>query len=205
MAWFRWRRQGAQPYGAVTEEERIARYVYLLNTLPASVIEKAHASAFKEFSPEKRRAMFEELRPFMSEAERQQAPQPALLASVMGRVSAARRASGGVDDAEAESGETDRPAAADIRRANWPLQDTSLMTSLAVYFMASHAVTSYYTIGAGALMLSSEPAWVGDLGDTGSAGAGSFDGGGGFGGGFDGGGGFDAGGFGGFDGGGGFG
>ena len=30
-----------KPYAAVTDEERIARYVYLLNTLPPQVVESA--------------------------------------------------------------------------------------------------------------------------------------------------------------------
>ncbi len=55
---------------ALTDEERIGRYVYLLNTLPASVIERAHAKAFQDLPPEQRRAMFDQLRPFMSESER---------------------------------------------------------------------------------------------------------------------------------------
>ena len=33
-----------KPYEAVTEEERISRYVYLLNTLPASVVEEFPAT-----------------------------------------------------------------------------------------------------------------------------------------------------------------
>ena len=45
----------------LTDEERIARYVYLLNTLPASVIESAHAKAFEDVPPERRREMFEQL------------------------------------------------------------------------------------------------------------------------------------------------
>ena len=49
------------PYAALTDEERISRYVYLLNTLPASVIESAHAKAFEDVPPERRREMFEQL------------------------------------------------------------------------------------------------------------------------------------------------
>jgi len=63
-------RRRKNPYAAVSEEEQIARYVYLLNTLPASVIESAHAAAFKDLSAAQRREMFEQLRPFMSDAER---------------------------------------------------------------------------------------------------------------------------------------
>ncbi len=71
---------------AVTEEERIARYVYLLNTLPASVIESAHAAAFADVPAQRRREMFEQLRPFMSESERSASPEdPHVLARLVRR------------------------------------------------------------------------------------------------------------------------
>lgn len=61
-------RRRRTPYEASTDEERIARYVYLLNTLPASVIESAHASAFADVPPERRREMFDQLRPFLADS-----------------------------------------------------------------------------------------------------------------------------------------
>ena len=75
-----------RPYAALTDEERISRYVYLLNTLPASVIESAHAKAFEDLPPEQRREMFEQLRPFMSEDEREAASDdPTVLAKLVRR------------------------------------------------------------------------------------------------------------------------
>ena len=47
----------------------MSRYVYLLGSLPTSVIEKAHAQAFKDLPREKRRELFEELRPFLADGE----------------------------------------------------------------------------------------------------------------------------------------
>nr|BFF11195.1 hypothetical protein GCM10025699_24980 [Microbacterium flavescens] len=61
-------------YAALSDEERIGRYVYLLNTLPASVIEKAHASAFSDVPAERRREMFEQLRPSSPTRSRTQHP-----------------------------------------------------------------------------------------------------------------------------------
>ncbi|HEX7346205.1 MAG TPA: hypothetical protein VF253_05400, partial [Candidatus Limnocylindrales bacterium] len=55
-------RRRKNPYAAASEEEQIARYVYLLNTLPASVIESAHATAFQDVPVQRRREMFEQLR-----------------------------------------------------------------------------------------------------------------------------------------------
>ena len=79
-------RRRKTPYGAVTDEEQIARYVYLLNTLPASVIESAHAAAFADLTPAQRREMFEQLRPFMSDAERTaSADDPHVLAKLVRR------------------------------------------------------------------------------------------------------------------------
>ena len=74
------RRRQREPYAAVTEEERMARYVYLLATLPPTVIQRAHEAAFGRLPLERRQEMFEKLRPFMSERERVRDPQPALLA-----------------------------------------------------------------------------------------------------------------------------
>ena len=96
MALFR--RHKKRPYAALSDEERIARYVYLLNTLPASVIESAHAKAFEDVPPERRREMFEQLRPFMSETEQAAASDdPTVLARLIRRAEehrAERKASG---------------------------------------------------------------------------------------------------------------
>ncbi|KAF2413731.1 hypothetical protein B1729_08270 [Microbacterium sp. B35-04] len=214
------RRRG--PYRAATEEERISRYVYLLGTLPASVIESAHASAFKDLPPERRRELFEQLRPFLAESERDVAAEdPSVIAKLVRRAEehrAARAADAGTDAAARAAADPARTAVAvddgdprdgvDVQRM---LLNVGVMTIVAQQFLLSSSVAAYYTVGAGSIGIGSEPAWVGETYDPGAAG---FDGGGGAGGydagggGYDGGafGGFDAGGFGGgFDGGGGFG
>lgn len=184
-------RRSRKPYAAVTEEEQIARYVYLLNTLPASVIESAHSAAFKDLSAAQRREMFEQLRPFLSDAERNaSADDPHVLAKLVRRAEERRAANETPLDPRAV------------------MTQTGVMSLVASQFLLTSSVSAYFTVGAGSLMIGDQPGWVGDTFDPGSAGGidaagfGGYDGGGGFDGGY--GGGFDGGGFGGgFDGGGG--
>ncbi|PZU37793.1 MAG: hypothetical protein DI573_10940 [Microbacterium sp.] len=182
----------------------MSRYIYLLGTLPAEVIEKAHAAAFRELSARERREMFDRLRPFMSEQEQEQAharrPQPALMAGMLRRLSAANGGTTAVRDREGAT------AVDDPRRAfEDSLQVNAITAAVAHNFILSAVVVSYFASGAGAATLSGEPEWVSDLAASDPAGAGY---GGGSYGGYDGGGaagGYDGGGFiGGFDGGGGF-
>jgi len=208
-------RRRKNPYAAASEEEQIARYVYLLNTLPASVIESAHASAFADLSAAQRREMLDRLRPFMSDAERTaSADDPGLLAKLVRRAEERRaaRAPGETPDAEAEASVRTATAIADPNYVDprAVMMQTGVMSLVAYQFLLTSSVSAYFTVGAGSLMIGDQPGWVGDAFDPGSAGGidasgfGGFDGGGYDGGSF--GGGFDGGGFGGgFDGGGGFG
>ncbi|MEV4688121.1 hypothetical protein [Microbacterium sp. LWH3-1.2] len=197
MAVFSRFRRRKTPYGAATEEERIARYVYLLNTLPASVIESAHASAFADVSPERRREMFEQLRPFLADSERGAAAEdPTVIARLVRRAEEHRalRAAAAADADAAARSSTD-PARTvvgvddrDPRDGVDPramLINVGVMTIVANQFLLSSSVAAYYTVGAGSLQIGEGPAWIGETYDPGSGG---FDGGGGSG--FDGGGGF---------------
>ncbi len=214
MALFRRHRS---PYTALSEEERIARYVYLLNTLPAAVIESAHAKAFADLPPERRREMFEQLKPFMSETERAAASDdPTVLARLVRRAEehrAQRAAAGGTDAAASvvtATRESDDPRDAVDPRAM--LLNIGVITLVAYQFLLSSAVSSYFVYGAGSLELAGQPEWVAQTFDPGTAGVdpnagsgGDFGGGGIDGSGFNGGefgGGFDGSGFGGggFDG-----
>jgi hypothetical protein len=209
-------RRRKDPYRAATEEEQISRYVYLLNTLPASVIESAHATAFRDVPLARRREMFEQLRPFMSDAERTAEPgDPHVLAKLVRRAEerrAERAAASQGPDAAAEASVRTATATAEhdpVADARDLMLRNGVMALVAYQFIASNSVIAYFTVGAGSLGVADQPAWVGDTFDPGSSGGmdtggvGGADGGGGFdGGGF---GGFDGGGFGGFDGGGGFG
>ncbi|MET0780776.1 MAG: hypothetical protein ABWZ16_04555 [Microbacterium sp.] len=212
-------RRRKEPYRAVGEEEQISRYIYLLNTLPPRVIENAHASAFQDVPADRRREMFEQLRPFMSDDERHAKPgDPHVLAKLVRRAEERRaeraEANGGAAAEGAASTKTMTAAAE--RNENVDPRDvmmhSGVMALVAYQFLATSAVNSYFTVGAGSLVIGDQPGWVGETFDPGSTGidaagfGGGYDGGGG---GYDGGGfggGFDAGGFGGgFDGGGGFG
>ena len=200
-------RRRRTPYRAVTEEERIARYVYLLGSLPASVIESAHASAFADLPPERRREMFEQLRPFLAESERDAAAEdPTVIARLVRRAEehrAQRAANAETDAATRAEASAARTAVAvddgdprDRVDVQAMLLNVGVMTIVANQFLLSSSVAAYYTVGAGSLGLGSEPAWVGETFDPGAAG---LDGGAGVGGYDGGGGGFDGGGFGGLD------
>jgi len=211
-------RRRRTPYRAATDEERIARYVYLLSTLPASVIESAHATAFADLPPARRRELFEQLRPFLSESERDAAAEdPTVIARLVRRAEqhrAQRAAARAGDAAPAAAGGAavtavdvadDPRDRVDVRSM---LLNAGVMVLVADQFLVSSSIAAYYTVGAGSLQLDAAPAWVGETYDPGAAGVDA----GGFGGGLDGGtydggvvGGFDGGFGGGFDGGGGFG
>ena len=199
-------RRRKTPYGATTDEERIARYIYLLNTLPASVIESAHASAFADLPPERRREMFEQLRPFLAESERDVAAEdPTVLARLVRRAEERRAERAERDGRDAATAISATPARTAVGIDDGDLRDgvdvralllqVGAMTVVANQFLMANAVTAYYTVGAGSLQLGDGPAWIGQTYDPGAVGVD------GSGGGF-GGGGFDGGGIGGFDGGG---
>lgn len=207
-------RRRRTPFQATTDEERISRYVYLLGSLPAPVIEKAHAKAFADVPPERRREMFEQLRPFMADDERTAASDdPVVLARLLRRAEEyrARRRGGDDDGAAGVTTLTDRDPRDDVD-ARSVMLNAGIMALVAQQVLMSTAVALYFTQGAGSLMIDGEPGWVGATFDPAGSGvdgagmSGGSDGGGYDGGGYDGGGfggGFDGGGFGGgFDGGG---
>ncbi len=189
-------------FDALSEEERIGRYVYLLNTLPASVIERAHAAAFKDLPADQRREMFEQLRPFLSDAEQGAASDdPTVLAKLVRR--AEERRAQRVQHAReaAESGVQDPRDAVDPRAL---LTSAGVAGVVSQHVVLSAAVVTYFAGGGGSMAMESGPVWIGDTYDPGASasfGGGGYDGGAFDGGGF--GGGFDGGGFGGGDGGGG--
>ncbi len=67
--------------GASTEDERaIARYRYLLRTAPPEDLERVHADAFAQLSPEQRQMVLQRLTEDLPESERPRSDQPADLA-----------------------------------------------------------------------------------------------------------------------------
>lgn len=67
--------------GASSEDERaIARYRYLLRTAPPEDIERVHAEAFTQLSPEQRQMVLQRLTEDLPESERPRSAEPADLA-----------------------------------------------------------------------------------------------------------------------------
>lgn len=67
--------------GASSEDERaIARYRYLLRTAPPEDIEKVHAEAFAQLSPEQRQLVLQRLTDDLPESERPRSDEPVDLA-----------------------------------------------------------------------------------------------------------------------------
>ena len=147
-------------HAAIPEEERIARYDYLVDTLPPGVIESAHASAFEDLSDEQRRDLAGRLRP-AADGEREVADDPASLAAT-------------VRDAHGRSAETDAAASVshgvDARAA---LRDLGVLPLVATGFLAAHSVSAYFTTGAGSLTIADEPEWVAATYDPGAGGQGN--------------------------------
>jgi len=62
--------QATQQDHAVSNEQAIERYRYMLKTAPPEAIEQAHAEAFAKLTPEQRRTVGEQLSSDVPEAER---------------------------------------------------------------------------------------------------------------------------------------
>ena len=155
-------RRRKDAYAALTDEERISRYVYLLNTLPASIIESAHAAAFKDLPVEKRREMLEELRGFIAEDEREtESDDPKFLAKLMRRAEARRIQRAGGQDEEADRRVlTDVGHPLDAIDPRNILMKTGVLPLVAMNVVMSQSVASYYLVGAGALTAGYEPACI---------------------------------------------
>ena len=153
-------RRRKNPYAAVTEEERIARYVYLLNTLPASVIESAHEAAFKDLSA---RAAAGDVRAAAAvhvggrEQRRPRRPGCARRARPA-RGGAPRRArsgrcgtgcgGGGIrQDGHGHRRPERRVDPRDV------MMRTGVMGLVAYQFLMASSVSAYFTVGAGSLVL----------------------------------------------------
>ena len=124
---------------AVSDDEQIARYVHLLDTLPSSVIEKAHAAAFADLSVDQRAEVCGRLRSFLPEGGAAD-PQPDVLASLV-RDAGPREA----------------------------MMSTAVAGVVASHFVPSAAVVAYFTVGAGSVMIDEQPPWVSELADHDSA------------------------------------
>lgn len=120
---------------AVSEEEQMKRYVYLLESLPRTVVEHAHAAAFAELSPAQRQEVSDVVGPLVSDA-------PGVSATSDSEVLA-----GLVRDPE--------PRAA--------LLHADISRTVASLFVTSAAVVEYFTVGVGSVMIDERPPWVQEL------------------------------------------
>lgn len=163
MSLFSKSRHDKSHHAAVPEEERVARYRYLVDTLPPSVIESAHAAAFEDLPPEKRRELADRLQSSLTDAERDAAADdPATLAAIVRRADARH--------AETDAAASGGPAPVDTRDV---LRETGVIGLVATGVLAAHAVAAYFTTGAGSLTIADEPEWVVASYDPGAAGHGN--------------------------------
>ncbi|MCS6803150.1 MAG: hypothetical protein RMM58_14060 [Chloroflexota bacterium] len=73
------------PAGAMTDQQAIARYRYLLQTAPPEAIEQAHQEAFAKLTPEQRELVRRELNAVVPPHEQATKDDPATLARVATR------------------------------------------------------------------------------------------------------------------------
>jgi hypothetical protein len=120
-------------HGDPSDDERRARYLYLVDVLPRSVLEKAHIEALSELTAEQRGEVFDGLLPGLSGTD-PPAPDPGPLAELL-HSDAGRAAMLGTG-----------PAAAIVRRVPW-----------------SRAVAAYFSVGVGSVSIDDQPPWLQDL------------------------------------------
>ena len=120
---------------AISEDEQIARYAYVLGNVPASVADKAYAAAFARFSPEQRETIVGALR-----SQLPVAPQ----------------------DAASDDPETFAVLMRDLqsRVALVQIRDAG---AVAAAFVASPPIVAYFTSGAGSVTIDQHPPWVHEL------------------------------------------
>lgn len=119
----------------VGEDEQVARYFYLLDTLPRSVVDRAHTLAFAELSMVQRKEVLDSLSPLLPDAERFAAS----------------------DDPETLAALVRDPGARDA------LAHTGIAGAVAVPFILSAPVAGYFAAGVGSVDIDRQPLWVQEL------------------------------------------
>lgn len=126
-------RKRARP--AISAEEQIARYAYVLGSVPASVADRAFAFAFAKLTVAQRRDVIDQLREAVPQALDPWAlDSPEAFGLFMRSLYA-------------------RSALVGIRGAS----------TLAAEFVASPPVVAYFTVGVGSVSIDRHPPWVHDL------------------------------------------
>jgi hypothetical protein len=129
--------RGRRPADAVRKDEQIARYLYLLNLLPRTVIDRAHTLAFAELSSAQRREVLESLSPLLPDIERHAAS----------------------DDPETLAALVRDPESQDA------LVHAGIAAAVAVPFVLSSPVAGYFSVGVGSVDIDRQPLWVQELAD----------------------------------------
>ena len=75
----------APPVGQLSDQQAIERYRYLLRTAPPQDLERAHAEAFAQLTPEQRAQVLQELSAAVPPSERPTSDDPASLARMATR------------------------------------------------------------------------------------------------------------------------
>ncbi|KRA23307.1 hypothetical protein ASD65_01885 [Microbacterium sp. Root61] len=120
---------------AISEDEQIARYAYLLGNVPASIADKAYAAAFARLSAAQRPELLGQLRSQLPVAPKEPASDdPEAFAVFMRDLYA-------------------RDALVRVRGAG----------AFAAEFVASPPIVAYFTAGAGSVAMEQQPLWVQEL------------------------------------------
>jgi hypothetical protein len=120
---------------AISEDEQIARYAYVLGNVPASVADKAYAAAFSRLSTSQRQDLVGGLGSQVPDAAQEAASVDPDAFAVLMRDLRSRDALVGLEGAAA----------------------------LAAAFVASPPIAAYFTAGAGSLTIDQQPPWVHEL------------------------------------------
>ncbi len=122
---------------AISVDEQIGRYAYLLGNIPANVADKAYAAAFARLSASQRHELVGQLRSQLPDAPQEPAS----------------------DDPEAFA-----VFMRDLRSRN-ALVRVSDVGIFAVEFVSSPPILAYFTAGVGSVTIDQQPLWVQELAD----------------------------------------
>jgi hypothetical protein len=119
----------------ISHDEQIARYAYVLGTVPASVADRAFAAAFGQLSEAQRRALLDELT--------SELPAPPDAPVDLDPPSFATR----------------------MRDLHWRSALARIESAhvLAAAFVWSRPIIAYFAVGAGSVTMDHQPPWVHDL------------------------------------------
>ena len=122
-------------HDAISAEERIARYAYVLGTVPVSVADRAYAAAFAPLSPEQREDVLSQLQAELAGVREVPASADPVEFAVLMRDLLLRDAIVRTRDCDA----------------------------LADAFVHSPPVVAYFTSGTGSLAMDHQPPWIHEL------------------------------------------